>query len=29
MLNGDKTAEHREMAVVKEGNHPHVAIDID
>ena len=29
MENGDKTAERLEMAAVKEGNHTHVAVDID
>jgi hypothetical protein len=29
MENGDETAEHLEMAAVKEGNHTHAAIDID
>jgi hypothetical protein len=29
MENGDKTAERLEMAVVKEGNHTHTAVDID
>jgi len=29
MENGDKTAECLEMAAMKEGNHTHVALDID
>jgi len=29
MENGDKTAEHLEMAAVKEGNHTYAAVDID
>jgi len=29
MENGDKTGERLEMAAVKEGNHTHVAVDID
>jgi len=29
MQNGEKTAEHLEMAAVKEGNHTHAADDID
>jgi hypothetical protein len=29
MENGNKTVERLEMAAVKEGNHTHVAVDID
>ena len=29
MGNGDETAEHLEMAAVKDGNHTHAAVDID
>jgi hypothetical protein len=29
MENGDKTAEHLEMAAVKEDNHTHLAVQID